>query len=315
MSVEQKDENWEKQTIQKLLFAVTTEQRRKRRWGIFFKLLIVAYILGVTLFWLSVDRLGFSVPNMETLQHTAVIDVEGGIYANENASADNIIAALRSAFKTASCKGIILRINSPGGSPVQARQVFNEIKRLKAEDPDFPIYAAIEDIGTSAAYLIASAADQIYADETSLVGSIGVAFSSFGAAEAINKIGVERRLYTSGEHKGMLDPFLPADSKDVAFIQNSLAEVHELFIDNVKAGRGNKLKVNSDLFSGRFWTGSKSKEYGLIDKFGDKNLIAREVFHASKLVTYSETDSMLDRLSKKFGVKVNFANELLPQLR
>lgn len=298
------DEAWERKTIKEILTSYVVEQRRKRRWGIFIKLLIIGYIFAVTFAWIYVDRLGFSLAKIPTLEHTGVVNIEGTIATNEAAGADKVIKAVNDAFKAVNCKGLILRINSPGGSPVQARQIFNEIKRLKQQDPDFPIYAAVEDLATSGAYLVASAADQIYADETSLLGSIGVAFSSFGATGALEKLGLERRLYIAGEHKGILDPFLPANPQDVAFIKNSLDEVHQFFIDNVKLGRGTRLQEFPELYSGLFWTGAQSKKIGLIDEFGDTHYIAREVFAAPKLIVYSVEESLFERLSKKFGISL-----------
>ena len=261
------------------------EQRRTRRWGIFFKLLFWAYLLIIGGIFVA-GLLGKDSDESATLasEITAVVDIKGVIMDEADASADLVVPSLRKAFEHSKTKAVLLRINSPGGSPVQAGQINDEIRRLKTLHEDIPVYAVISDICASGGYYIAVAADKIYADKASLVGSIGVRMDNFGFVEAMNKLGVERRLLTAGENKGMLDPFLPVNPKEVEHVKTLLNSTHQQFIDVVKEGRGKRLKDNPDLFTGLIWTGEGAKDLGLIDELGDERYIAREVVKAPTMV-------------------------------
>ncbi|MCL4124036.1 UNVERIFIED_CONTAM: hypothetical protein GTU68_066248 [Idotea baltica] len=239
--------------------------------------------------------------------HTAVIDVTGVIADKESASADNIISSLQAAFHDKNTKGIILKINSPGGSPVQSGYVYDEIKRLRIKYPNIKVYAVISDLGASGAYYIASAADEIYADKASLVGSIGVTATSFGFVKLINMLGIERRVYTSGEHKAFLDPFQPQKEEETNFWQKALDSTHKQFIASVKKGRGDRLKDtdNPQIFSGLIWTGEQALKLGLIDGLGSSEYVAREKIGAKVLVDFTIEDSPFDRVAKKLGASVS----------
>ena len=262
--------------LEKTLLAGVQEQRRARRWGIFFKLLTFIYIFGALALF---SPLMAVKKGATTGSHTAVIEVRGMIADQESASADNIISSLRAAFEDANTKGVVLRINSPGGSPVQSGYIYDEIRRLRAEYPAIKLYAVITDLGASGAYYIASAADEIYADKASLVGSIGVTAATFGFVGVMEKLGVDRRVYTSGEHKAFLDPFQPQKPDETAFWQTVLDTTHKQFINSVKQGRGDRLKdkEHPELFSGLVWSGEQALELGLIDGLGSTSYVAREV--------------------------------------
>jgi len=289
--------------LEKTLLASVHEQRRSRRWGIFFKLLTFIYLFGALALFsplISNQGSGSSSP------HTAVIEVRGMIADKEAASADNIVGSLRAAFKDPNTKGVILRINSPGGSPVQSGYVYDEIRRLRAENPNIKVYAVISDLGASGAYYIASAADQIYADKASLVGSIGVTAASFGFVDTMEKLGVERRVYTSGEHKAFLDPFQPQKDEETRFWKTVLDTTHKQFIDSVKKGRGDRLKdaEHPELFSGLIWSGEQALSLGLIDGLGSTSYVAREVIGQEEMVDFTVQESPLDRFTKKLGASV-----------
>ncbi|MFT5781296.1 MAG: protease-4 [Pseudomonas sp.] len=286
------------------LLAGVQEQRRARRWGIFFKLLTFVYLFGALVMFSPM--LGLQKTAARGENHTALIEVRGMIADQEAASADNIVGSLRAAFDDPKTKGIILRINSPGGSPVQSGYIYDEIRRLRAEHQDIKVYAVITDLGASGAYYIASAADEIYADKSSLVGSIGVTAATFGFVDVMAKVGVERRVYTSGEHKAFLDPFQPQKADETAFWQGVLSTTHRQFIDSVKQGRGDRLKVEGhpELFSGLIWSGEQALELGLIDKLGNSSYVAREVIGAKDMVDYTVQDSPFDRFAKKLGASV-----------
>ncbi len=290
--------------LEKTLQAGVVEQRRARRWGIFFKLLAFIYLFGALALFSPALKLGKSAGVAES--HTALIEVRGMIMADEEASADNIVSGLRAAFEDEKTKGIILRINSPGGSPVQSGYIYDEIKRLRGEHPDIKVYAVISDLGASGAYYIASAADEIYADKASLVGSIGVTAATFGFVGAMDKLGVDRRVYTSGEHKAFLDPFQPQKEEETQFWQGVLKTTHQQFIDSVKKGRGDRLKVQDhpELFSGLIWSGEQALELGLVDALGSSSYVAREVIGAKTIVDYTREESPLDRFTKKLGASV-----------
>ena len=290
--------------LEKTLQAGVVEQRRARRWGIFFKLLAFIYLFGALALFSPALKLGKSAGVAES--HTALIEVRGMIMADEEASADNIVSGLRAAFEDEKTKGIILRINSPGGSPVQSGYIYDEIKRLRGEHPDIKVYAVISDLGASGAYYIASAADEIYADKASLVGSIGVTAATFGFVGAMDKLGVDRRVYTSGEHKAFLDPFQPQKEEETQFWRGVLKTTHQQFIDSVKKGRGDRLKVQDhpELFSGLIWSGEQALELGLVDALGSSSYVAREVIGAKTIVDYTREESPLDRFTKKLGASV-----------
>lgn len=295
--------HWERQTIQKLLLEHIVEQRRARRWSLFFKFIIIALI--IFFFTVTLNR-ELPQPVITNQAHTALIDITGEIDASQNNNADTLRDALKIAFENKHVKGIILRINSPGGSPVQARHIYDEVVAFRAKYPNTKVYATIEELGTSAAYLIACAADAIYADQTSIVGSIGVRIDSFGFVDAMQKVGVERRLYTAGKFKGSMDPFLPRNPIEDAFINKQLDYVHQAFIQNVRDGRGDRLKEkeNPDIFSGQFWVGEEALPLGLIDGFGDAYSVARNVIKAPNIVDYSPSSNLLDRLANRLGASI-----------
>ncbi len=290
--------------LEKTLLAGIQEQRRSRRWGIFFKLVTFAYLIAAL--FLFTPALDFDKSAASSTSHTALIEIEGMIADKEPASADNIVGSLRAAFADKNTKGVILRINSPGGSPVQSGYVADEIRRLRAEKPAIKVYAVISDLGASGAYYIASAADQIYADKASLVGSIGVTAAGFGFVGTMEKLGVDRRTYTSGEHKSFLDPFQPQKAEETAFWQGVLDTTHKQFIASVKQGRGDRLKdkEHPELFSGLVWTGEQALPLGLIDGLGSASYVAREVIGEKEMVDYTVQESAFDRFSKKLGASV-----------
>ena len=290
--------------LEKTLLAGVQEQRRARRWGIFFKLLTFAYLFAALLVFSPLVQLGKGKAARES--HTAVINVRGMIADEESASADNVVGALRAAFADPHTRGIILRINSPGGSPVQSGYIYDEMRRLRGEYPAIRLYAVITDLGASGAYYIASAADEIYADKSSLVGSIGVTAASFGFVETMHKLGVERRVYTSGEHKAFLDPFQPEKPEETRFWRGVLATTHQQFIDSVKQGRGERLRDadHPELFSGLIWSGEQALELGLVDGLGGTAYVAREVIGEAEIVDFTVKESPLDRFTKKLGAGV-----------
>lgn len=288
---------WERATLEKLAFAALKEQRAARRWKTFVRLAWLAFFIALV--WLGVSRSQSTTVN--TAPHTAVVEIEGAISGDSNASAEFIVAALRSAFEDVGSKGVVLLINSPGGSPVQAGIIHDEIKRLRAKH-NKPVYAVVEETCASAAYYIAAAADEIFVDKASLVGSIGVLMDGFGFTGAMEKLGVERRLMTSGENKGFLDPFSPVSEAQRAHAQQMLDQIHAQFIDVVKKGRGERLKADTpQLFSGLFWTGQQSIELGLADKLGNVEFVAREVLKAEEIIDYTRRENVAERLAKRFG--------------
>lgn len=297
------DKSWK--LLEKTLLAGVQEQRRSRRWGIFFKSLTFLYLfVTLALFAPLLDwRKGAASGGGS---HTALVELRGMIADQEAASADNIVGALRAAFEDGKTKGVILRINSPGGSPVQSGYVYDEIRRLRAEYPAIKLYAVISDLGASGAYYIASAADEIYADKASLVGSIGVTATGFGFVGVMDKLGVDRRVYTSGEHKAFLDPFQPQKEEETRFWKGVLEVTHQQFIDSVTKGRGERLKVaeHPELFSGLIWSGEQALRLGLVDALGNTSYVAREVIGEKKLVDFTVRESSFDRFAKKFGASV-----------
>ncbi|MEE1925845.1 S49 family peptidase [Pseudomonas sp. 148P] len=301
---ERNEEQKSWQLLEKTLLASVQEQRRARRWGIFFKLLTFLYLFGLLFLFSPLAKMEKSAVGGNG--HTALIEVRGVIADKEEASADNIIGSLRAAFKDPKTKGVVLRINSPGGSPVQAGYVYDEIRRLRGEYPDIKLYAVITDLGASGAYYIASAADRIYADKASLVGSIGVTAAGYGFVGAMEKLGVERRSYTSGEHKSFLDPFQPEKPEETKFWQQVLETTHKQFIASVKQGRGERLKdkEHPELFSGLIWSGEQAVGLGLVDALGSAGYVAREVVGEKDLVDFTIEESPFDRFSKRLGASV-----------
>ena len=288
---------WERRVITKLAQASLKEQKRARRWSIFFKFLVFAYITFVLLMFVEPDISSTKI----TQKHSALVELQGVIADDETSSADNIVSALRSAFEDDKTEGVILRINSPGGTPVQAGYIYDEIIRLREKYPDTPLYAVVSDMAASGGYYVASAADKIYASKSSIVGSIGVRMDSFGVVEAMEKLGIESRTLTAGENKALLDPFSPVNEKAKAHLQSMIDEIHLQFIDAVKKGRGDRLKEFDDLFTGLIWTGNEALEYGLIDNIGSASYVAREVIGAEDIVEYSVEQDVLERLVDRLG--------------
>lgn len=290
--------------LEKVLLSSVQEQRRSRRWGIFFKSLTFIYLFGALALFVPMLNLDKSAGGSGS--HTALIEIRGMIADQEAASADKVVGALREAFRDSATKAVILRINSPGGSPVQSGYIYDEIRRLRAENPQIKVYAVISDLGASGAYYIASAADEIYADKASLVGSIGVTAASFGFTGLMDKLGVDRRVYTSGEHKAFLDPFQPPKAEEAAFWKTVLETTHRQFIASVKQGRGERLKdaEHPELFSGLVWSGEQALQLGLIDALGSTSYVAREVVGEENLVDFTLRDSPLDRFTKRLGTSI-----------
>lgn len=303
-SAEKNEEQKSWQLLEKTLLAGVQEQRRARRWGIFFKLLTFAYLFGALM--LFTPLMDVEKAAARGSSHTALIEVRGMIADQEPASADNIVGSLRAAFEDPKTKGVILRINSPGGSPVQSGYIYDEIRRLRAQYPAIKLYAVITDLGASGAYYIASAADQIYADKASLVGSIGVTAAGYGFVGTMEKLGVERRTYTAGEHKAFLDPFQPQKPEETRFWQGVLETTHRQFIASVKQGRGERLKdkEHPELFSGLIWSGEQAVQLGLVDGLGSASSVARDVIGEKTLVDFTIEESPFDRFSKRLGASV-----------
>lgn len=306
---------WERGVLEELVLATVREQRAARRWRIFMRLLWLALIAGIA--WMLFSR-DLSTTS-KSGPHTAVVEIKGEIASDSRASAENVIAAMRSAFEDDGSKAVVLLVNSPGGSPVQAGMINDEIVRLKAKH-NKPVYAVVEETCASAAYYIAAAADDIFVDKASIVGSIGVLMDGFGFTGAMEKLGVERRLLTAGENKGFLDPFSPQTEKQRAYAQTMLDQIHQQFIAVVKAGRGDRLKSTPDTFSGLFWTGQQAIELGLADQLGNLDYVAREIVKAEDIIDYTRHENVAERLAKRFGAAigagaVQAARSFMPQLR
>ncbi|MBA3023644.1 MAG: S49 family peptidase [Gammaproteobacteria bacterium] len=295
-------DNWERNVLEKLAMSAIQEQRRTRRWGIFFKLLTFAYLFF--LFALVMDIVGDNGDGLAGGKHTALIEVRGVIAADSMANADNLIGSLQDAYQDKRTAGIILRVNSPGGSPVQAGLVNDEIKRLRALHPEIPLHVVVEDMCASGGYFIAAAADNIYVNKASIVGSIGVLMDGFGFTGTMQKLGVERRLMTAGENKGFMDPFSPRDPKHEAFTKGLLNDIHQQFIAVVRDGRGKRLKETPEMFSGLFWTGDKAIQMGLADGIGSVDSVARDIIKAETVVDFTAHENIADRLAKKLGAGV-----------
>src|SRR3954466_7513204 len=295
------NQEWERNLITKLATAALAEQRRARRWGIFFKLLTFAYITFLVMMavdWKSAADVGGGK------KHTALVEINGTIASDTDASAEKVNTALQAAFKDKNTQGVVVRINSPGGSPVQAQTIYDEMRRLRQKYPDIPLYAVVEDICASGGYFIAVGADRIYVAKSSLVGSIGVLMNGFGFTGLMDKLGIERRLITAGENKGMLDPFSPSRDKDKDYVNTLMKDIHGQFIDVVREGRGKRLKETPDMFSGLFWTGQKSVELGLADGFGNLDSVARDVIKAEEIVDYTVKEGFAEKVAKRFGASM-----------
>ena len=293
--------NWERQVIEKLATSALAEQRRARRWGIFFKLLGFGYLTFLIL--LALDWRG-DTEGLTSTKHTALVELSGVIQSRGDANADHVTSALQSAFKDKNTQGVILRVNSPGGSPVQAGIIYDEIRRLRALYPSIPLYAVVEDICASGGYYVAAATDRIYVDKASIIGSIGVIMDGWGFTGAMQKLGVERRVLSAGQNKAFLDPFGPVDDAQKQHAKSMLAEIHEQFIDVVRKGRGKRLKESPELFSGLMWTGAKSVDLGLADGLGSVDYVAREVIKAESIVDYTQKENIAERFAKRFGAGV-----------
>ncbi|MDG4555541.1 MAG: signal peptide peptidase SppA [Candidatus Competibacter sp.] len=303
------DERWAREVLSKLAFAAVTEQRRARRWGIFFKLLFFAYLLLLlVLAW--PDSLDTGATGGK--RHTALVRVDGLIASSSEASAKNVIEALRKAFEDEKTAGVIVQINSPGGSPVQAGEVYDEIQRLRRKHPKIPIHAVVSDVCASGGYYIAAAAQNIYANKASIVGSIGVRMDSFGFTDAISKLGIERRAYTAGSNKDFLDPFKPVNPAEVRHLQGMLDAIHQQFIAAVRQGRGERLKDNPELFSGLMWTGEQSVELGLVDALGNARYVAEDVIGEKTVMDYTKRTRWVERLLD--GAEASLSAALLKAL-
>ena len=296
--MDESKQNWERDVVVKLANAGLQEQRRARRWGIFFKLLGFAYLF---LILFSLGGWNKTDTGLTSERHTALVDLVGIIADGEEASADFVVAGLRDAFENENSAAVILRINSPGGSPVQAAYINSEITRLRELYPTKPLYAVIADICASGGIYAAAAADKIFANESSIVGSIGVRMDGFGFVGTLDKLGIERRLMTAGEHKALLDPFSPENPVEKQHVQDLLDDIHEKFIDVVKQGRGDRLADDPSLFSGLFWTGDKALELGLIDGLGSAGYVAREVIGEEEIVDYTYQEDLLEQFANRIG--------------
>ena len=291
--------NWERNVLEKLALSAIQEQRRSRHWSILFKTLGFLYLFIVLFLaagWFGSD--GVSIK-----EHTALVDLQGEI-ASDKASADSVIASLQNAFDDKKTRGVVLRINSPGGSPVQAGQIHDEIKRLRALHPDIPLYAVVDDICASGGYYVAVGADKIFVDKASIVGSIGVLMDGFGFTQTMQKLGVERRLLTAGENKGFLDPFSPLNPKQEAYARQMLEEIHGQFINVVREGRGKRLKETPEMFSGLVWSGEKSIQLGLADGYGTVESVARDVIKAKDVVDFTQHEGLAERLAGRLGASM-----------
>jgi len=295
--------NWERGVLEKLALSAIQEQRRARHWSILFKILTFAYLF-VVLFLFMGWMGGKSDGGLSGKKHTALIELNGVIASNSNANADNLISSLQEAFQDENTVAIILRINSPGGSPVQAGLVNDEIRRQRGLHPTIPLYVVVEDMCASGGYYIAAAADKIYVNKASIVGSIGVLMDGFGFTGVMKKLGVERRLMTAGVNKGFMDPFSPLNPKHEEFTKIMLEDIHQQFINVVKQGRGKRLKETPEMFSGLFWTGDKAIQMGLADDYGSVDSVARNVIKVENIVDFTTHEGIADRLAKKFGAGV-----------
>lgn len=290
--------------VDKLVFAALREQTRARRWRVFFMSFFVVYLTVVTIVLMSDRGAGGDAAGAgDGEKHTAVVRLNGLIASGEAAGSDTIIRGLKAAFEHADTAGVVLQINSPGGSPVQSSYIFDEIRRLRDKHEDIPLYAVVGDVAASGGYFVAAAADRIYVNPSSLIGSIGVRMDSFGFVELMQKLGVERRLLVAGRDKGLYDPFLPEQQAQKEHLENMLGEVHLHFIDAVKQGRGERLNQSEALFTGLLWSGEKALELGLVDAFGNTRSVAREL-EAEQLVDFTPKSNWLDRIADRVGASL-----------
>jgi len=296
------EQNWERGVLEKLAMSALQEQRHARRWGIFFKALTFGFLF--LLVFAAMGWLDSGEAALGTGKHTALVDMQGVISADSAASADNLIPSLQDAFEDKGTQGVILRINSPGGSPVQAGQINDEIRRLRAKYPAIPLYVVVEDICASGGYYVAVAADKIFVDKASLIGSIGVLMDGFGFTGTMEKLGVERRLITAGANKGFMDPYSSMRPEQQEYARQMIAQIHQQFIAVVRQGRGKRLKETEDTFSGLVWNGQAGIEMGLADGYGSVESVAREVIKAENIVDFTVKEGFADRLAKRFGAGV-----------
>ena len=309
--------SWERELVTKLANEALLEQRKRRRWGIFFKLLTFAYVTFLLIVMVDWSGRGDLTGGKK---HTAMVELSGLIAPGTDASAERVNASLQAAFKDKNTQGVVLRINSPGGSPVQSQTIYDEMRRLRKKYPDIPLYAVVEDICASGGYFVAAGADRIYVSKSSIVGSIGVLMNGFGFTGLMDKLGIERRLITAGERKGMLDPFSPLDDKDRQYAKQLMEEIHRQFIGVVREGRGKRLKETPDMFSGLIWSGEKSVELGLADGFGSLDSVAREVIKAEDIVDYTQKEGIAEKFARRFGASAasaiaEFALRASPAIR
>jgi len=290
-------ESWERQTLEKVALAAITEQRRARKWGIFFKSLLFIYLFALLFIGIG----WFGKKDISPGKHTALVDLDGVISANSPASAENVMAGLQDAFKDKRTQGVILRINSPGGSPVQSQTIYDEMRRLRKKYPEIPLYVVVEDICASGGYFVAAGADRIYVSKSSIVGSIGVLMNGFGFTGLMDKLGIDRRLITAGENKGMLDPFSPVQPRDVEHAKRLVNDIHQQFIAVVREGRGKRLKETPDMFSGLIWTGQMSIDLGLADGLGTLDSVARDVIKAEDIVDFTQKENFAEKVARRFG--------------
>jgi len=294
--------DWERAILEKVALRALEEQRRARQWSTLIRLAwiaIVFLVIAAALGWIG----GGGKEPLRTGKHTALVDLRGVMGVESRASADKVIAALNAAFKDKHTQGVVLRINSPGGSPVHAGAINDEIRRLRAKHPQVPLHAVVEDLCASGGYYVAVAADRIYVDKASLVGSIGVIMGGFGFTGAMDKLGIDRRAYSAGENKDFLDPFAPENPAHREHVQKMLDEIHQQFIRVVREGRGKRLKDSPEIFSGLVWTGQRAVELGLADGYGSLDSIAREVFQAEDIVDFTPEDNVFERLAKGVGTQ------------
>ena len=291
----------DRKLIEKLLLSTVEEQRRSRRWRIFFRCLFFCWLFGMMALFFLPDAEIKTPPR----RYVALIDIKGPIAADTEASATSIVVGLRKAYRDSKVQGVLLRINSPGGSPVQAGYIYDEINRLRAGRPDLKVYAVIADMGASAAYYIAAAADEIYASPSSLVGSIGAFMAGFGAEEAMKKLGITRRFYGSGKHKALTDPFQPEDKEAARHLRALVTDVHNQFIASVKAGRKGRLKANADLFTGLIWTGEQARALGLVDGLGSPGYVAREHIGTEDVVDFTVKPGLVERVAHHIGAGIS----------
>jgi protease-4 len=292
---------WEREVLEKLVFATIKEQRANRRWSIFYKVAMLLIVFFAIASYFDVNLLG---GEGDVGRHTALIEIEGDIEAQGSGAASVVIPALNKAFSDAGSGAVVLHINSPGGSPVQAGMIVDEIRRLREGYPEKPLYVVVDEICASGGYYIASAADRIYVNKASIIGSIGVLMDGFGFTGAMEKLGVERRLLTAGANKGFMDPFSPQSEKQKQHAQAMLNEIHQQFIETVRAGRGKRLQETPETFSGSFWTGARAIDMGLVDELGSVDSVARDVVKAEDIIDYTQHEGLPERVLKKFGAAV-----------